>query len=369
MARDLFRLTFERFSQFDWATYRAQFLEELPFNLLRAAGSTHPQLQTLPGFAALSESLADVSREQWNNPELYPHLFALLKGSADIAPVRSIQSLLVHIGAVPLIPEESQPGFCRRRVPRPTVCRIDGEHCVEIVDAIVDHGIMAPFPIVYLPYPGLFDDVVGAGVYDGSAGARMAAHAPRMIGDAASALERYSGELYEGFREAIGTVGLTGEPEVAERSSYSSRMYYAGGIFSSLLQDNVPALVENLVHEYYHQRLWVWWSIEAPEDLPDESVTIQSPVTGMQKSVRVMLHAFLIYIGVCEFYRFALAHEQLPDHVAAWVGRRLAHLTNGSIELRARLIESLQPYPESLRLAQFLGDLMPMAEYVREGQG
>src|SRR5205085_5909118 len=103
----------------------------------------------------------------------------------------------------------------------------------------------------------------------------------------------------------------TGEPDVADRSSFSARMFYAGGIFSSLLRGNVPALVENLIHEYFHQRLWVWWSIESPQDLPPETLMIESPVTRTQKSVRVMVHAFLIYIGVCAYYRFALENEPL----------------------------------------------------------
>jgi len=228
-----------------------------------------------------------------------------------------------------------------------------------VPDVVVSHSITGPFPVFYMPYPGLFTDIVGRNAYNGANEKFSSQYARKMVEAAASSLAAYSPELYAGFCEAIGVVALTGEPDVQDRSSFSARMYFAGGIFSSLLRDNVPALIENLIHEYFHQRLWVWWSIEGPQDLPPETVTIVSPVTKTQKSVRVMLHAVLIYIGVSAYYRFALEHEVMSVQAREWVERRHARLSAGCADLRELLLESLGAYPESRRLAQFMADLIP----------
>lgn len=360
--RDLFRAMFEEFSQFDWSTYRSEFLFELPKHLLSAAGKSDPALQQSSRFQLLCQKVSSVSREQWNNPELYPHLFALLRRSSDSSDKtadRCIRNIEFQLGEVELDVEQFSSGFYRRRVPRANVFHICDGCVYDLAELVIPNPAVNSFPLFYMPFPELFTDVVGPDVYDGSRGKFTVEYAQSMIAAGASSLLRYSPELYAGFCEAIGVVALTSGPDVADRSSFSSRMYYAGGVFSSLLTDNVPALLENLIHEYYHQRLWVWWSIEGPHDLPPETLMIESPVTRAQKSVSVMLHAFLIYIGVCAYYQFALEHEAISESTAHWVERRLARLSVGTIELRDLLLKSLSGYPESLRLAQFLADMIP----------
>jgi hypothetical protein len=359
IARDVFRVTFDRFSQFDWPTYRTQFLEELPWHLLRTAIGSNGALRDYPRLSGLCADLYQASRRQWNNPELYPPLFWLLQQPEGRPSDAAIRRLELEMGTIELDAVQFGPGFYRLRQPAPAVFRIYEGQAVQLEQLVLcPQPMAARFPMVYLPYPGLFGDVVGPEVPADLPGVLSSEAVEEMIHAAAACLRRYSAELFAGFCEAIGTIGVTGAATVFDRSSYSSRMYYAGGIFSSLLGDNVPALVENLIHEYYHQRLWVWWSIEAPRDLPGEELKVESPVTKTTKSVQVMLHALLIYLGVCDFYRFVLDHEPISDAHAHWVQTRWSELSNGNRRLLQVLIETLQPYPESLQLARFLGEML-----------
>src|ERR1700680_4730263 len=98
MARDLFRVTFERFSQFDWPIYRTQFLEGLPRHLLHTAINVNPGLRAYHRLHTRCENIGLISRDQWNNPEIYPHLFTLLT-SEGTSTERSIRCLELHMGA------------------------------------------------------------------------------------------------------------------------------------------------------------------------------------------------------------------------------------------------------------------------------
>ena len=73
-----------------------------------------------------------------------------------------------------------------------------------------------------------------------------------------------------------------------------------GGVFVSI--SHPLEIAEQLIHEYYHQQIWPWWLVERPADLPDESITIVSPITGSVRSVAVMVQALLIYISVSLLY-------------------------------------------------------------------
>ena len=80
---------------------------------------------------------------------------------------------------------------------------------------------------------------------------------------------------------------------------------------------NTPLTAESLIHEYYHQRIWLWWLIEAPAHLPPREVMMTSPVSGQQRPVCVMMHALLIYASLIDFYSWA--EWACPDE-GAWRG-------------------------------------------------
>lgn len=356
MQRDLFKAAFEEFSRFDWATYEREFLDHMPRHLLRSAIKAHSfegsQLERSERILCLLES-AEAGR--WNNPELYPSLFQLTRADADRD--RALKCLELQLGCADLCPAHFEAGFYRQGGSRCRVRRIVDGRVVDLSGATVWRLEDSDFPTFYLPHPHLFDDVVG-GVYIG-AGDIDRSDLEEAVRGAQSALRRYSAELHDGFCDAVGCVALVGMQAGLDRSSYSARMRYAGGIFSSFRPNNVPALLENIVHEYYHQRLWVWWSIEAPGDLPPEGVTIVSPITHLDRSVQVMIHALMIYVGVAGLYAYCLDSLALAPTTREWAERRLARIEEGIRTLPSSLRERLGDCPKTLGFVNFLADLHP----------
>jgi hypothetical protein len=356
---DLFRSVFGALSRFDWPTYQGQFLDELPLHMLGSLSKANPDFDRDARLGDIREKLRETSRTYWKNPEIYPLLYGLLLRNSDLSQDMFFERMEYQILDSRLDPAHTPNGFYRRPWAEPQVIQV-ADGALKLHSDIVVKGIEAEaFPAVFMPRSGLFDDVVGADVYYGADPAFDMSEAAAIFTEAAASLRRFSPELYEGFCDAIGLVALTSEPVGEVPRSFSARMFYAGGIFSAILKDNAPSLVENLVHEYYHQRLWLWWSIEAPEDLPPQDMTIRSPVTGADKSVQVMLHALMIYTSVCHYYDFALSKEPLPPPVRDWVEQRRSKLATGSRKLLDLLMEALPDRPETRRYVAHVGDFVP----------
>ena len=170
-----------------------------------------------------------------------------------------------------------------------------------------------------------------------------------VIRDACIDLERYSPELAAGFSSAVGVIGLTGTG--SPRSANVSAHYF-GGLFVRFTE-NVPALVEAFIHEYYHTRLYMWWLLEAPRDLPPLSRMIESPMTGLDRPVSTMMHALVIYVGISEYYRSVLDGGVFDDEVRAAVRARNSHICARVPELIRRLEAALSDAPQSARLVSF----------------
>jgi hypothetical protein len=354
--KDLFRLVFARLSQFDYETFSAEFFEHAPFRIIDAARSVHEPLADMDGFRDLYAYLEAMSPRHWNNPELYPHLFSLLYDGSAPSAAASMLALRAHLDLVPLSDEMfvHHRYFRRRATGSQTFERSAGGYR-EIPATIAMQPGTARFPLVYMPFPNLFDDVVGAETYCGDGEwPPDAAFVERHIAEAMEQIRTYCPVLFEGFSEAIGTIAVTAEQGKNIRHSYSAEVTYAGGIFVSIPDDNIPSLVEGLIHEYYHQRLWLWWLIEPPADLPPETLTIVSPVTNTERSALVMLHALLIYVSACDFYRDAVMRYEAT---AAWCAEHLAHLERGTRQLIAELERVLGDRPESLRFMRTVCEL------------
>lgn len=354
MQRDLFKAAFQEFSRFDWPTYDQQFLEGLPGHLLRSAIKTRSFGDALLERLDRILSLLEEEGGHWNNPELYPSIFRLMRPGTDHDD--AMRCLELQLGLVDLSPASFKSGFYREGGSRSRVRRIADGTISDLSSSILWRLGGSEFPVFYLPYPHLFDDVVGEKVYIGVAEIDRS-DLESMVRGAQSALRGYSPELHDGFCDAIGSIALVGIEGGLDRSSYSARMNYAGGIFCSFLNSNVPALLENIVHEYYHQRLWVWWTIEPPDDLPPEDVTIVSPITHLDRSVQVMVHALMIYIGVASLYTYCLDNLPLAPPTRAWAERRLAMIQAGIETLPCRLRERLAACPKTLGFVNFLADL------------
>jgi hypothetical protein len=329
----------------------------LHLNLLNAATKLNAEIAADPAFAPVYELLAQDAKRQSRNPEVFPPIYdVLLRGIVeDVHGI--LEKLRLQVDETALDDCRPLNGFTRRTYFAPHLIDHSGENtCVMQDENVLTDIDLERFPLVYFPTEGLFDDIVGHDVYWGMGAPYTRREAHDTLAKASRSLRAYSPEIYDGFCDAIRVLALTGEPVTDVPRSFSARTLYAGGIFSAIKRDNVPAMVENLIHEYYHQRLWLWWMIESPDDLPNQDTTIVSPVTGATKSVQVMLHAFLIYVSVSDYYRYALAHENIPEPSREWVHKRFAVLRANATLLRDRLLGSLDGRPQTKRFVNCVAD-------------
>ncbi|WP_019833500.1 HEXXH motif-containing putative peptide modification protein [Sphingomonas sp. PR090111-T3T-6A] len=342
--KDLFRLVFGRVSRFSYGEYHTDFAVNAPFWLLDAAARAHADLSGVPGFADLHAYLRDRSEAHWNDPELYPHLHALLAArTAGSDPERHVRCLRGRLGLSPVEPAMLVHRYFRTHGAKPATWEMSEDSVRPVEGAILD--CVTGGPIVYRPLPGLFDDVVHDGMrYNGArlpvseAGMRDAILAGLVT------VRRYAADLHEGILDAIGVIAITGDWSPGDRSSYSMGAHYTGGIFTSLCPGSPELQAESLIHEYYHQRLWLWWLIEGPADLPDREVKMISPVSGLERPVVVMMQALLIYASLADYYRWLL-HGDISG--ADWIERRWQALDRGRDTLADILRDRLEERPQS----------------------
>jgi hypothetical protein len=355
--KDLFLRVFAQLSRFDYGEYYRDFVCKAPIWILRSAGRAHEDVRTFPGFQALCAFLKERSCSCWNNPELYPHLHRVLRardGQSDTS--RTLKALEGHLGLREVSADLFTHRYFRRNRPLPATFELADGRVKEAPEAIIakDPG----FPLLYGPVPHLFDDVVGGrATYDGSPLPVSPDEIRRTVGDAERLLGRYDATLHNGFTEAVGSLAITGGWSLADRASYSSGSNYTGEIFTTLCPGAPTLLGESLIHEYYHQRLWLWWLIEAPSDLPGREVVMVSPVSGQERPVQVMMHALLIYMSLVDYYRWA---ERASDDLdGASIRRRWRTLEAGATELLAALRKALAERSASLRFVDAVAACAP----------
>jgi hypothetical protein len=351
--KDFFRLTFSKVSKFDYDDYYHDFVQCAPFWIFRCASLAHKRIENLPGFSQLYSFLQADSAICWRNPELYPHLFRILKGADTEFDLGTILCALeCHLGLRDLNPQAFTHRYFRLHRPIPQTFELAEGEIRAVPQAIVANE--QGFPLVYQPVPHLFDDVVGgAATYIGSPLPVPSSVVGNVIREAAEVLRQYDSELYDGFTDAVGTLAITGEWDLANRSSYSTGSLYTGGIFTSLCVDSPQLLVESFIHEYYHQRLWMWWLIEAPSDIPDREMTVVSPVSGHERSVQIMMQALLIYASLTDYYRWA--YHGAPDK-SDWIGIRWKALQEGTFELLNLLRRVLAGRDDCLRFVNAIAE-------------
>jgi hypothetical protein len=351
--KDLFRSTFSKVSKFGYDDYYRDFVQRAPFWLLRSAALAHDDVQSFPGFPKLYSFLHEKSYTCWTNPELYPHLFRILRArDTNSDSERHLSALEAHLGLREVSAELFTHRYFRLHRPSPQTFELVNGKIRIVPNAILMND--KDFPLVYQPVPHLFDDVVGgAATYVGSQLPIPPSEIKKVILDAVDVLCRYDVELYGGFIEAVGMLAITGDWNLGNRSSYSNGSVYTGGIFTSLCADSPTLLVESFIHEYYHQRIWLWWLIEAPPDIPDRSVTMVSPITNQQRPVQVMMQALLIYVSLTDYYQWA---DRSSADQSDWIGRRWRTLQTGSINLLTMLRNVLAGREESLRFVNAVAE-------------
>jgi hypothetical protein len=352
MHKDLFIATFEHLAKWSLATYRAEYLEQLPYRLLSSAISINPSLTNCQGIDdVMSVVTSDGAR--CNNPELYPYLNCLMiPGYAALqGPVDAIRT---HLGLEAIEPAAlRERRFWRMRFPSPEVFEnVNGAVC-KITGVISQASPGKLFPLVYSPHPNLFDDIDsrhyrGAG-FNGTRDLCMfsAEGAVRLM-------NLYCPVLASNFCREIKTIAFM-PGQVGDARSFSMRNFYVGGIFVSL-SDPIK-LAEQFIHEYYHQCIWPWWMIDAPADLPTMDVTVESPVTGRIRPVPTMMHALLIYCSLIDYYRFVLSDGICMSSQELDVSKAKARLEQIACRIGAlddTLKKVLHDRPSSLAFVEFI---------------
>jgi hypothetical protein len=356
--KDLFMHVFQDLSCLEFQAYESEFVSRLPFLMLDAVVQRTPNGAVTATFRELHEYLGVEGQRYWNNPELYPHLLRMQNGDLSTFPGH-IHSLRTHVGLD--APDRSSFGgarFLRISLPKARVLELRDGEIWELSGVISEENTAPRRPVIYRPHPHLFDDIA-AELYVGDDARSDPAELGRLFNAAMTELRRYCPQLATSFCRTVGGIGFTAGKFEGSARSYSS-LFYLGGIFSAIT-DNVPALVENFIHEYYHCRLWAWWLIEPPRDLPPREVTMVSPVTQAERPVVVMMHALLIYAGLIGYYQFVVygGDPSYDDRVLAAARARLDALERGTQALVSKLNDELWDRPESRRFVSLITGMVP----------
>jgi hypothetical protein len=367
MPKDLFARAFHHLSRFDRAAYETEYLARLPFLMLRSAAQNFPGLAACSGFGELHDYLRTESPCHWNNPELYPHLLSL-QNVSGVTARQHIHALRTHLG----LRTVDQSSFCghhllRLHGPTPRVLELRDREIVVLEGIACGRTNRARNgrPVIYRPYPHLFDDIAGT-IYVGADPQIGENNLAELAERAMRELRAYCPVLAAGFANSVGAIAFTGDDFAIGARSYNAELAYLGGIFSAIPPSNIPALVENFIHEYYHGRLWAWWLLEAPSDLPPRDVHMVSPISQETRPVVVMMQALLIYTSVIDYYQFVLSNgSRYGQSVLDAVTHRLERLQIGTTALAERLDDVLGDRPQSRRFAAVVSQVSDSADVPR----
>lgn len=281
--------------------------------------------------------------EIWRNPEVYGQIALLAKRARlnhDLSD--SLESLRLQLGMV-------RPGSALLNAGLYRLAHVDGSFYF-----VSDGGIrkfrsevlttVKGFPgLVFLPFEGLFSDLVDRSLYPPICEPFNRCQLEIKLARAFELLESHSSELVSDLQKVIRTIVLVPNLGDRKRWSYNLRLAYFGGIFINPFVVGPCGLVEALIHEYVHQRLWQWWAYEPPSGLPPENATIRSPVTGRMKSASVMIHAFVIYVSACDFYlNWVLRGNRVSEEEKCWAETRVELLSDAIPMLYTDLCSQLR---------------------------
>jgi hypothetical protein len=352
MTKNLFLRFFNEYSRWDYSYFYSKFVQRLPCRFLEGALIANPSLQSCAGYAELHALFLSESGLPWKNPELYPFLNYLMIPEFPSLQA-SVDALRVHVGLIDLAGEVTHVRHIwRLRNPVVQTLEIVDGHIRSLQDLCQRASKGEQCPLVYKPYPSLFSDLhenYKGHDYEGEVGPLV-----DLTCKAIALLSRYSPEIGDSFSQEIGTVAYM--PTGASiAKSFSLRNYYIGGIFVSI--SDAISVAEQFLHEYYHQRIWPWWMVESPADLPGNNVTLVSPMTGRVRPASVMIQALLIYSSLLDYYNFVLSATEISEFGEESLGlaqNRLRQIRQGIPPLVEALRQALVGYPASLGVVEFL---------------
>lgn len=299
-------------------------------------------------------SVRNGEREAWRNPEVYGQIALLAnraRSSGDL--LTTIESLRLQAGMI-------QPQDARLSDGVYRLAHVDGRfYSVEngklrAIQDTISIAIPRFRGLVFLPFPNLFADLVSPSLYTSTNGNCDRAKCGSKLDEAFKLLANYSSDLVSDLLNVVRTIVLVPDNGDAQRWSYNLRLAYFGGVFINPFVVGAHGMVEGLIHEYCHQRLWQWWAYEAPAGLPSEDQVTKSPVTGRIKSTRVMLHALLIYVSVHHYYLNTIDSIRLEDSEREWIAGRVALMSEAIPQLYQELCSQIQRPSDVSRLLDYV---------------
>ncbi len=345
----------------------AERVPDLPLLLLDRSLQINPLLEKRQdAIIALRRHIEEhnIAAGLWRNPEIYFPIFSLSDLAPDLDRVDQLLRLLrVHLGLDPLADADVPDGFYRLAdLDGTLVCRrgesiqpYEGEWCLP---SETGH------PRVYLAVPGLFSDILRDFVPPRGYSRSNAPPDPRLATEryrqAYALMMAYDRELAAEFCRIVTTVALL--PPLAEPSepddpalrwSYNLRFRYYGGIFVNPYLVDAFGLAEGMIHEYIHQRVWLWWMVDHPSGIPPVDSKILSPVTGAVRAGHVMFQALLVYTAALDFYRCMEDRTDAGPGISEWARRRMALLESALPVLAERLLKVI-PLPRSSTLGRLV---------------
>lgn len=306
--KDLFRALFGRVSRRSFDTYRQHFLMRLPGLLLQSAQQGAPSVTDCAGFEELAECLNSpaTDAQSWKNAELFPYLnYVALPNNGKRQ--QCIDALRVHCQITQLT-RETNPDVEYWRLGHNSSSReievvwLEHQSVMRRLDLGWRIDVCKRTVLVYRPYSNLFDDVEPR-LYGFQSSRKTNGELDLLVKEAFSIIDLYSKSLCENIADQISTISLLKETG-GRPKSHSLRNRYIGAIFITIASP--IEMAEQIIHEYYHQCIWPWWLVEPPEDLPDVSLQVISPISGAARSMPTMVQAILIYASLQDFYAFAI---------------------------------------------------------------
>lgn len=278
------------------------------------------------------------------NPEVFAQIALLARDASEGRdPIAALELLEVQLGLLHI--DDAQhlgdrivrlthvDGSIRSR--RSGSCdRIDGE-----IIASIDS-----FPgRVLLPWTGLYRDLVPSNLYPDHGEPYDRSALISKVSGAAQLVQEYAPDVASDLCRVVQLVVLVPNLHDSRQWSYNLRLGYFGAIFINACTANRFGIAEALIHEYLHQRLWQWWTYEAPEGLPGGDAILRSPITNRDKPAIVMLQALIIYVTAHRFYTDATRSASFTDAELNWGLARRRELAVGIPQLAETLRQHVVP--------------------------
>src|SRR5262245_26076919 len=262
----LLRELFETFSRYRYEQFVAVSDDQLPLSLLGFAEVPDSGLRAR--IDRIAEQLAPGLASHSANPEIYPPLHRLAAGEEPSAAEADVRLLELHLGLVDPGCLSGYPDGYYRLVDTTGEVLLVQERSAQAVSPRPYGAVAALKARVYFPVPGLYHDLLSEREYP------MLADPPdwetelAKIEAAARSVAEYAPPLFQDLDPVISWVALL--PARSSLLSTSLRLSYFRALFlnSSRRDVDVDVLAEQLIHEYYHQRMRQWWFYEPVEGQP-----------------------------------------------------------------------------------------------------